>query len=71
MKKQDYIDAEFEVIEPANADAGTTTLRDTFDASALWVSCGRWTFWDDDFPNLLGLAAGLAGLFAFRLFFGH
>ncbi len=60
------IDVEFEVIELAFADRDDVATDDGADQDA--IDAGRWTFWDDDFPLIAGLAAGLAIAIAFALY---
>ncbi len=60
------LDAEFEVIELAFVDRDDTLTDNGIDQDA--IDAGRWTFWEDDFPLLFGIAGTLVGAFLFRLY---
>jgi hypothetical protein len=49
------IDAEFEVVDAGGGLPPETDAR-------------RWTFWRDDLPNLVGLAAGFGMLFILKVY---
>lgn len=71
MRNQDYIDAEFEVIHPAQVAFERLGLLDTFESEPPRISepvSKLWTFLDDDLPNLAGIAGGFAVAIALALF---